>query len=231
MTMAHVTSADTLAGITKDIKENYTKVSESDYCVSRTDYLGRPDSAPVGHQFLTLQTPLDGKRYVLDPAGAQFGQFRAVCSPSQRTQWMIHGIEKIAEHGQSESNTAGTRNGNNDHNMHPAIDFRVYHVDEAMRKILEQAIKEWEEQQDQTLAELLGKDHEVYAAGKTSFLDFVRMALQKFVNDYNSGVVTVPKHRRPGSRQTRPDVDEKDIVGTPAFFANLAAKGVEIFHV
>lgn len=219
-----------------------TIVQGSDYYVQHFRFTGElaPRGPRLGHEFLTVRLASSGKTYVLDPAGAQFGQFRAVSSPAQRVQYMIRNVEERS-HGSSKAYTTGLRAGDQDDILSPSTDFRTYHVQEAMRQVLDPAIEKWE-QSHNTLDQMLRKGREAFAAEASSLTSFIRAALQKFVADYNSGAITVtiPRRHQPAPDQFRVrettviqhgGVDPADIVGTPEFFARLEAQGCDIFYV
>ncbi|SMY26849.1 unnamed protein product [Zymoseptoria tritici ST99CH_1A5] len=234
MIYLHSLSKKLLAGIAEEVWETDARVTDSDYSILRVSSTFEPIGYSVKHQFLTVEAAADEKRYVLDPAGAQLGQYHAVLSPAQQVRWMTRNT-KLLDHGFAAAQAVKLRSG--ERYVPPEADVSVHHVHAAREKVLEQAVEEWEQDHEQSANEMLRADQKTYDADRASFLDAIRGALEQWSADYDSGVVKVeiPKHHQRAIHQSPASdgvdgVDQSDVAGTPAFFAKLKSLNMNVHY-
>ncbi|KAK3673968.1 hypothetical protein LTR78_006170 [Recurvomyces mirabilis] len=123
----------------------------------------------------------NGERYVLDAAGAQYGQYRAVMPYESYDQSFV------------KENIATLKFGSLLAKLRAAIalatardaanDVRLAFVEFMMGEAVARIVKEWEASAGSTICEMLDEPHTSYLASSTALLDFARSGLIRYVHD------------------------------------------------
>ena len=116
---------------------------------------------------------LDGDQYVVDPAGAQCGQYQAIVPFADYRQEYFEYLPNFRKFGRSAEMQKNILNGSIRDQLGPRFDFRVSFVQREVSKTMTFTVNGWEESHEKPLANVLNQKQAEFQKDRDDILDVV----------------------------------------------------------
>lgn len=123
----------------------------------------------------------DGRTYVIDLSGAQYGQYKAVMPLAKYKQEMVTVHLETWPFGRREKFLKEVRDGNHRKALGKNFDMRVAHCQNQVVPALNAAVKEWEAKSNKSVAAMLKGKQAVFEAEKDDLVKAVGADMRSFV--------------------------------------------------
>lgn len=127
------------------------------------------DESKFRHEVIKV-TLSDRSKYIVDLAGAQYGQLQVIMPCEEYHSKYVTELCKEHAHGHQAEWFRARVAGSLDHEMPPTTDMRVPLIQDEIAKCLDAAVKEWETENKSTVAQLLREKTPVFRAKKADLL-------------------------------------------------------------
>lgn len=176
--------------ITTTIEEVTVTVPPQNRTIFKIDGRGISDSHRIfSHEVVSL-TAKDDETYILDIAGAQHGQYRAIVPFDEYMASHASELTEVHPHGHQAASCQAYLAGKQEHNwmpdnyVGPPVDDRVWEVADEMRKRMLLVVREWEIERGTSVRELLKLDQKRFVARKKSLLKNIRREMEGFIERF-----------------------------------------------
>ncbi|EME43442.1 hypothetical protein DOTSEDRAFT_174288 [Dothistroma septosporum NZE10] len=151
----------------------------------------------LGHESVSVQHSVliflghDAQDYVLDLAGAQFGQNRAVVPLKEYMDTYLdparNQMVRPLPRGSNAEALRAIRDGDRDHEHGVQDDVRVYEVHHMMDVAILQGVRRWERKEGMKASELLSCEESAWGRGKASLLERINEAMRECMFEWRVG--------------------------------------------
>ena len=134
----------------------------------------------------------NSEEYILDPAGAQFRQYRAAMPFSQYKDKYVERIEGEENLGYYGTRWAEAAKFRDDPRFPPGFDYSGVWVQNEISKAVNCKIEAWEEESGKTVAAMLKQKQALFETDKVAFLQVIKTAVRDWIEQWEAKGKVIP---------------------------------------
>lgn len=137
----------------------------------------------LNYSHFVISVPLkNGEEYILDPAGAQFRQYRAAMPQKRYMDTWAEVINREEEQGYLQDRLQKALKYHYDPEL--SLDYGEMHIQHGVAKAMNRAIDEWEFEKSKTVAVMLLQKEDQYKMDKADLMEAVRKAMRDRIHEW-----------------------------------------------
>ena len=148
----------------------------------------------------------DGKQYILDLAGAQYGQYNVVMPLNQYMSIWVREREDEEELEYTEKRWKKAARYRDDPRLPADFDYRAFWLQHEIAKVMHDRVGKWEIEGGKTIAKMLRQKQSEFETDKNALLAAVTTAMRDWIDEWETKGRHIPPAEPRGEPQTLGDV-------------------------
>ncbi|KAF7191793.1 hypothetical protein HII31_06838 [Pseudocercospora fuligena] len=177
-------------GISTSIEELAHQVPPSKVHIKRYYAHGGYDRNLYNHEVLAIDCR-NGKSYIVDLAGAQYGQYQAVMLLDEYLSTKLGTIQQLNGHGYMRAVKKQGLLGfglmtMKDPSTGGKVDIRIHLVQRELSAVFNAAVSKWEEVNSMSISQLLISEHKLWECGKEQLLASIKRKMRAWIDAWET---------------------------------------------